>query len=300
MIRLKCNVEGGRLITIASLNRLVRDGNFVDIKEDELYNSEIQYLITKGFLVKESHEGGDVNSNLQKEVSLTPTTTRLFCTLDRVRRLTLDSIKATVNGQGFIEIPVSALGHNDIDYALQQGFLTTVGEDGEADNGEPDEVEVTASDSDIVEDDLNEVSIDEISKTIAKKPKVKFRSDSETEESFKSIGSEVYESNFENDEKIEKVEEKVEEKAPVKPKAKTAKKKTQRKPAAKKKPARKRTAKKTTTPEKTAVSQKNELESMAKNIYADNKDEEPKTSTASSRKKAPAKSKAKKIVKVSE
>jgi len=261
MIKLKCKIEGGRLITVASLNKKIRTGATLTLTEDELANDEVQYLINKGFLVN----NGDAESQLI--VDRKPEEVTLFCTLPSNRRVTLDSIKATVNGQSAIMIPSKYLNNDDVKYSLSHGILTSDLSQTLAPAEGVKEVNSVTPPVPSEDGGVDEVKIDEVSKSNSKTEPEKFRADSDIKNSFKEVAEEVYSA----EEVKEEAKEEIKKEAPPAKTAQADKKNVAKKShtASKKKsptkakgrPVRKKAATKPTT---------SPVSDLAKDIYSEN------------------------------
>jgi len=255
MIKLKCQIEGERTVVLDYCGRkILKNGTTFEIKTEDLYQPEIQYLIKREILIS--------NDNTQPDQKLGTEQTHLYkCLLSKERRLAFDSIKGSVQGQGLIEIKTSAMNNQDVSNALSNKWIElfvkreepteeeTVKEEAiekstdspfvdmdeqfarkdaskEAfiDNKKADEEDEEKS------EDFVEIKIEDIKTKEAKTEPPKFRANEDIQEKLKEIAKNIYAENEEP-----KIETK---KAPLKTRKSsgettTAKKTSRKKPAAK-------------------------------------------------------------------
>lgn len=125
MIKMKCKVEGNRIITIdaCGLTR-IKNGDIFNIKNEDLIKPEIQFLISRNII---SIEGESESQYILEEKKQSKPTSVLFkCNIDKGRKLTLDSIKGTVMGGEKIEIKSSDIYNKDITDAITRNLISPV------------------------------------------------------------------------------------------------------------------------------------------------------------------------------
>jgi hypothetical protein len=230
MTKLTCHLDGGRMVSLESLNkRTLRNGNEIEITEEQLGSPEIQFLIKRGVLVKSGGDSSDSGEIEAEEKAV------LKCTLSPARRLTLDSVKGSLNGGGTIEVKYSDLSNADIRSCLLNGVLENISAS-QADQAEEIEryeessqeevvetenaetVETPEAPEETTEESFEDVTIGEVkeSGTIAEQPKS--RIDDSMRALFENIGKEILENNTETVEETPEVTPEVSEETKEDPK----------------------------------------------------------------------------------
>lgn len=123
MITLKCNIEEGKTIVLDCLNKKLYNGSEIEIENKLILESEIQFLLSRGFLEKtnskneEAEDDGDIDIEEYQMFKV------FLCKLKEHQRITFDSIKGTIHGGKLIKINSNDLKNNDVEGAIKSGIL---------------------------------------------------------------------------------------------------------------------------------------------------------------------------------
>jgi hypothetical protein len=274
MIELKCTSNNEKLYLIDSLGIKMRDGYVFTIEDQDINNPEVKAFIRLGILSADTPE-----ATLEIKEELKESLVTFKCTLPRFKRMTIDSIKGTVQGQCVIGIPLNLVNNQDIKMAVNTGYLIKVEEGSKElekavevtkESAKPKEVQQIIKDmyedekpqgiADISLDttpetikdnnkilELDEVSISEVTESDSKKKaQPKFRVNDEKKAKLNKIGMDIYSEEASKEpvkatakKRGRPAKAKTEVKAPAKKRGRPAKAKTEVK-AEVKAPAKKR------------------------------------------------------------
>jgi len=216
MIKMKCKIDGKRTVVLDSCGiSKIKDGDIFSIKNEDVIQPEIQFLISKNILTVIE----EIKDPLVIETKdyIRPSFVVFKCNLSEKRKLTLDSIKGTVQGGQKIEIKTADITNEDIAYAIRNNYIkaiqdtTEIAEKNEIKPIIEAKVDSTATISKETASDIlkeaekivEDVSIEEVTEKVEKEDVPKFRVNENVDNVLKELGEEIVKLNTTRPKKTE-------------------------------------------------------------------------------------------------
>jgi len=125
MIKMVCAIEGERTITMDSCGiSKIKNGDIISIKNEDLIQPEIQFLMRKEILTVVEETESEFTP--EEKNYLRPSVVVYECYVPDGRKLTLDSIKGTVETGKRIEIKAADINNEDVAYAIRKEYIRPV------------------------------------------------------------------------------------------------------------------------------------------------------------------------------